>query len=62
MKVEPESSGLERIPNTTEKLDPGKALKVMKVIDLFEEDEDVQKVYHNLEIDDEVLAAWQNQS
>lgn len=61
MNIEPENSGLERIPNNTEKLDTDKALKVMKIIDRFEEDDDVQNVYHNLEIDDEVIAAWENQ-
>lgn len=59
MKIEPENSGLERIPKNTEKLDKDKALKVMKIIDLFEEDDDVQKVYHNLEIDDELVEEYQ---
>jgi transcriptional/translational regulatory protein YebC/TACO1 len=31
------------------------ALKIMKVIDLFEEDDDVQNVFHNLEITDELI-------
>ncbi|MCF8232547.1 MAG: YebC/PmpR family DNA-binding transcriptional regulator, partial [Bacteroidales bacterium] len=58
MGIEPENSGLERIPKTTKKLDTQDALKVMKIIDLFEDDEDVQKVYHNLEIDDELIEAY----
>ena len=56
--IEPENSGLERIPKNTEKLDKESALKVMKVIEFFEEDDDVQKVYHNLEIDDELIEAY----
>ena len=58
MGIEPENSGLERVPKTTKKLDTKEALKVMKIIDLFEDDEDVQKVYHNLEIDDELIEAY----
>ncbi len=58
MGIEPENSGLERIPKTTKKLDTKDALKVMKIIDLFEDDEDVQKVYHNLEIDDDLIEAY----
>jgi transcriptional/translational regulatory protein YebC/TACO1 len=61
MNIEPESSGLERIPNNTEKLDIKKALTVMKIIDMFEDDDDVQKVYHNLEIDDDLIEAYQEQ-
>jgi transcriptional/translational regulatory protein YebC/TACO1 len=30
---------------------------VLKFIDVLEDDDDVQKVYHNLELNDEVLAA-----
>ncbi|MCF8307613.1 MAG: YebC/PmpR family DNA-binding transcriptional regulator [Bacteroidales bacterium] len=58
MGIEPENSGLERVSKTTKKLDTKDALKVMKIIDLFEDDEDIQKVYHNLEIDDEMIKAY----
>jgi YebC/PmpR family DNA-binding regulatory protein len=55
--VEPDSAELERIPNTTETLDLESARKVMKLIDVFEDDDDVQNVYHNLEITDELAEA-----
>lgn len=61
LEIDPENSGLERIPKNTEKLNSDDALKVMKIIELFEEDDDVQKVYHNLEIDDELIEAYDNQ-
>lgn len=57
MGVEPESEELQRIPNDTKKLDLEQALKVMKMVELFEEDDDVQNVFHNLEITDELAAA-----
>ncbi len=53
--VEPESAELQRIPNDTKTLDLENAQKTMKVIDLFEEDDDVQKVFHNLELTDELM-------
>ncbi len=53
--IEPESASLHRIPKDTVKPDIDSARKVMKLIDVFEEDDDVQNVYHNLEITDELL-------
>jgi YebC/PmpR family DNA-binding regulatory protein len=55
LKVEPESSGLQRIPKETTVLDLESARKVMKLVDLFEEDDDIQAVYHNLELTDELM-------
>jgi YebC/PmpR family DNA-binding regulatory protein len=53
--IEPESASLQRIPKETTKLDIESARKVMKLIDMFEEDDDVQDVYHNLEISEELM-------
>ncbi len=55
MNIEPENAELQRIPNDAITLDTEAALKIMKVIDIFEEDEDVQNVFHNLEITDELM-------
>lgn len=57
MKIEPESAKLERVPNNTETLDVENAKKVLKLIELIEEDDDVQNVYHNLEMTDELMEA-----
>ncbi len=56
LKIEAEKTELQRIPNNTEAIDVESALKVLKLIDLLEEDEDVQNVYHNLEMTDELMA------
>lgn len=56
MGIEPEESGLKRIPNTTKKLDIESAKKVLKFIEALEDDDDIQNVYHNLEITDELAA------
>ena len=42
------SSGFERIPQTTKKLTPEEEAEVDKLLEKFEEDEDVQNVYHNM--------------
>lgn len=55
LKIEPESAALQRIPHETVKLSDDDARKVLKVIDIFEDDDDVQKVFHNLEISEKVM-------
>ena len=55
--IEPEESGLKRIPNDTKKLDVDSAKKVLKFIEVLEDDDDIQNVYHNLEMTDELADA-----
>ncbi len=55
MNIEPENAELQRIPHETLEIGKEHALKILKVIDIFEDDDDVQKVFHNLEITDEVM-------
>jgi len=55
--VEPDSAELQRIPQETKQLGAEQALRVIKVIEDFEEDDDVQNVYHNLELTDSIVAA-----
>lgn len=56
LEIEAESS-LERIPTTTVNLDVERALSVMKLIEILEDDDDVQNVFHNMEMTDEIEAA-----
>jgi YebC/PmpR family DNA-binding regulatory protein len=53
--IEPETASLQRIPKDTVKLDIETARRVMKLIEAFEDDDDVQNVYHNLELTDELM-------
>jgi YebC/PmpR family DNA-binding regulatory protein len=55
--IEAENAGLQRIPQETKKLDVPSAVKVLRLIDEFEDDDDVQNVYHNLEVTDEIMDA-----
>ena len=50
MKLDVENAELQRIPNTTKALDEESMRKVLKIVDLLEEDDDVQAVYHDMEI------------
>ena len=55
LNIEPESASLQRIPKSTETLDVDSAKKVLKLVDIIEEDEDVQNVFHNLALTDELM-------
>ena len=59
LKIEPENAELQRIPNDTKVLSPDDAVKILKIVEEFEDDEDVQNVFHNIEITDEVIAAME---
>ncbi len=55
--IETTSAELQRLPLNTETLDVETAKKVLKMIDAFEDDDDVANVYHNLEMTDELAQA-----
>jgi YebC/PmpR family DNA-binding regulatory protein len=52
-----ESSELTQVPKTTVRLEGGDAKRLLKLVDMLEELDDVQDVYANFDISDEVLAA-----
>jgi YebC/PmpR family DNA-binding regulatory protein len=55
LNIEAENASLQRIPNEYTALDLDAAQKVMKLIDAFEDVEDVQQIYHNLELTEELV-------
>ena len=55
--IELQSAELQRIPNSTKALDVDKSKSVLNMIDKFEEDDDVQNVFHNLEMTEELMIA-----
>jgi len=57
MGVEAESAELQRIPNDAMDLSLEQSVQIMKIIDEFEDDDDVQSVWHSLNVTDEVAAA-----
>ena len=54
MNIQVENASLQRIPNTYKEVDLETAKKFLKMIDEFEDNDDVQNVYHNLEMTDEL--------
>jgi len=57
MGLEPDSAELQRIPNDALDLTTEQAVQIMKIVEEFEDDDDVQAVSHNLNVTDELSEA-----
>ena len=55
LKIEVQNSELQRIPNNTKKISAEQAVIVLKLLDNLEEDDDVQHVFHNMNLTEEIL-------
>jgi len=55
LAIEIENASLQRIPLTTKLLLQADALKFLKMIEKFEDDDDISAVYHNLELTEELI-------
>ena len=56
--IEIKNSELQRIPNNFKTITAEQAKKVLKLLDLLEENDDVQQVFHNMELTEEILKLW----
>lgn len=54
LNIEPKNAELQRIPLNTTQLELEQAKKIIALVDKFEDEDDVQNVYHTLEITDEL--------
>ncbi len=55
MELEPKESGLQWVPNNTKPISEKAFPTFMKLIELLEDDDDVLKVYHNVEYDEKMM-------
>ena len=55
--IDPKEAGLQRIPNNMKEISKETWETFQKLIDVLEDDDDVQKVYHNVEFDESFLLA-----
>lgn len=53
--IEAKSAELQRIANMTKEVNEDQFKANMKMLERFEEDDDVQNVYHNMEVTDELM-------
>lgn len=61
INVKVENASLQRIPNNYKEVDLETARKFLRMVDDFEENEDVQNVFHNLEMTDELAKSFDNE-
>jgi len=57
LNIEPENQELQRIPNIRKTVDVDTAKKVLKLIEAIEDDDDVQNVFHDMEMTEEIESA-----
>ena len=55
MSINVQSAQIQRIPHSTKNLNLDNALQILSLIEKFEENEDVQQVFHNLNITDKII-------
>ena len=58
--IEVENASLQRIALNYKSLPVSEALKFLKMIEKLEEDDDINTVYHNLELTDELIKELEN--
>ena len=61
MGVEVKNAELQRIPNNFKAITSEQAPLVLKLLDKLEEDDDVQNVFHNMEMNDEIMALMEGE-
>ena len=61
LDIEIKNSELQRIPKSFKNINVEQANKVIKLIDLLEEHDDVQQVSHNMEITDDILGLMEGE-
>ena len=60
MAITVQSAEIQRIPHDTKKLSLDQSVKIMNIVEKFEENDDVQKVFHNLNVSEELIAELNN--
>lgn len=60
LEIEVQLSELQRIPTSTVSIDLESAKKIMTMIEKFEDDDDINAVFHNMELTDELAEELNN--
>ena len=55
MEIDTDSAAIHRIPHESKTLNLDEGLKILNIIERFEENDDVQEVFHNLNITEEII-------
>jgi YebC/PmpR family DNA-binding regulatory protein len=55
LEIEPKEAGLQRLPTTMKEISAETWETFSKLLDILEDDDDIQKVYHNVEFNEEMM-------
>ena len=58
MEIEPSTASLQRVPTTMKAIGEKHLSTFLKLIDAIEDDDDVQNVYHNADVSEELLEQY----
>ena len=61
LNVEIKTSELQRIPNNLKPVSLEDGGKILKLFDLLEDDDDVQQVFHNMQLTEEILTLMEGE-
>ena len=61
LNIEIYSSELQRVPNNTKRVAAEESVMVLKLLQALEDDDDVQQVFHNMEMTEEILNITEKQ-
>ena len=61
LSIEVKNAELQRIPNNFKSITSEQALLVLKLLDKLEEDDDVQNVFHNMEMSEEIMTLMEGE-
>ena len=61
LSIEVKNAALQRIPNNFKSITSEQAPLVLKLLDKLEEDDDVQNVFHNMEMSEEIMALMEEE-
>ena len=61
LSIEVKNAELQRIPNNFKSITSEQAPLVLKLLDKLEEDDDVQNVFHNMEMSEEIMALMEGE-
>ena len=62
MSIEVQTASIQRLPNDTIALDDENSLKILSIIEKFEDLDDVQQVFHNLKLTEEIIVKLNNEA
>ena len=62
MSIESQSANIQRVPKETIDLNEEDSLKILSIVEKFEDLDDVQQVFHNLNITEKIIEKFNHET